>query len=110
MPCPPKYCQVAFNQLVTAAILAKDDKKPSSTVIGQVIMNALQKSSESTQRSSPFIYWVSKPLDSAALYSCLQSPHFSRPLMSTNNICRPPEHLADKFGGSCFHCGCTGHW
>ncbi|MBW0528879.1 hypothetical protein O181_068594 [Austropuccinia psidii MF-1] len=102
MPCPPNLGQVAFDQLVTAARLARGDEKPLSTFVGQVIMNTLQKSSESTQRSSPFIYWVSEPLDSEALYSCLQSAHFSRPLALTNDVCRHPEHLVDKFGGHAF--------
>ncbi|MBW0585988.1 hypothetical protein O181_125703, partial [Austropuccinia psidii MF-1] len=107
---PPNLGQVAFDQLVTAAILAKGDKKPSSTFVGQVIMNTSQRSSQSTQRSSPFIYWVSEPLDSTTPYSCLQSPHFFRPLASTNNVHRPPEHLVNKFGGSCFHCSHACHW
>ncbi|MBW0494788.1 hypothetical protein O181_034503 [Austropuccinia psidii MF-1] len=55
---PPNVGQVAFDQLVTVEILAKGDKKPSLTFIGQVIMNALQKNADSGQRPSPFVYCV----------------------------------------------------
>ncbi|MBW0526958.1 hypothetical protein O181_066673 [Austropuccinia psidii MF-1] len=86
---PPSLGEVAFDQLVTAAILAKGDKKPLSTFIGQIIMNASQKDSEATQHPSPFFYCVSEPLDSPALYSRLQSPHFPRTLALTNKVHRP---------------------
>ncbi|MBW0533280.1 hypothetical protein O181_072995 [Austropuccinia psidii MF-1] len=76
---PPNVGQVAFDQLVMEAILEKGDEKPSSTFIGQVIMNASQKNANSCQHPS---------LD----------------------VCYPPEHLVDRFGGSCFYCGRTGHW
>ncbi|MBW0496778.1 hypothetical protein O181_036493 [Austropuccinia psidii MF-1] len=99
---PQNLGQVAFNQLVTAVILEKGNKKPLSTFVGQVIINALQKSSKSTQRSSPFIYWVSEPLDSAALHSCLQSPHFSRPLTLTNDVRHPLNILLINLGGHAF--------
>ncbi|MBW0488751.1 hypothetical protein O181_028466 [Austropuccinia psidii MF-1] len=36
---PPTLNQAVFNQLVTAAILSKGNEKPSSTFVGQVILN-----------------------------------------------------------------------
>ncbi|MBW0519509.1 hypothetical protein O181_059224 [Austropuccinia psidii MF-1] len=54
---PPNVGQVAFDQLVTAAILAKGNEKPSLTFVGQVIMNA-----DSGQRPLPFVYRISDPL------------------------------------------------
>ncbi|MBW0557114.1 hypothetical protein O181_096829, partial [Austropuccinia psidii MF-1] len=107
---PPDLGQVVFNQLVTAAILAKGNKKPFSTFIGQVIMNALQKNTDSNQRSSPFIYCVSEPLTPTIHLPRPHSPFLSRSFMQAEDVHRPPEHLVDRFGGSCFHCGRTGHW
>ncbi|MBW0531851.1 hypothetical protein O181_071566 [Austropuccinia psidii MF-1] len=107
---PPSLGQVAFDQLVMAEILAKGYKKPLSTFVSQIIMSASQKDSKPTQYPSPFIYRVSEPLDSLALYSRPQSPHFPRTLASANKVCCPPEYLVNKLGGSCFQCGCAGHW
>ncbi|MBW0482770.1 hypothetical protein O181_022485 [Austropuccinia psidii MF-1] len=59
---PHNLGQVAFDQLVMAAILAKGDEKLSSTFVGQVIINASHKIVDSDQRSSPFVYRVSEPL------------------------------------------------
>ncbi|MBW0484411.1 hypothetical protein O181_024126 [Austropuccinia psidii MF-1] len=66
---PPNLGQVAFDQLVTVAILERGGKKPFLTFVGQVIMNALQKNSNSTWRSLPFIYCIFKPLESTTPYS-----------------------------------------
>ncbi|MBW0481818.1 hypothetical protein O181_021533 [Austropuccinia psidii MF-1] len=107
---PPNLGQVAFNQLVTAAILVKGDKKPLLTFVGQVIMNALQKNTYPNQHSSPSIYCVSEPLAPAIHLPCPCSPHFSKPVAQAGDVRCPPEHLVDKFGGSCFYCRCMGHW
>ncbi|MBW0496322.1 hypothetical protein O181_036037 [Austropuccinia psidii MF-1] len=106
---PPKVGQVAFNQLVMAAILAKGDKKPLLTFLGQVIINASQKNTDPDQRPSPFIYCVSEPLAPVIHPPHPCSPFFSKPVEQAGNVPRPPEHLFNKFGGSCFHCGRTGH-
>ncbi|MBW0490629.1 hypothetical protein O181_030344 [Austropuccinia psidii MF-1] len=58
---PPNLDQVAFNQLVKAAILTKGKEKPSLTFVVQVILNTFQKNSVSTHCSLPFIYCVSDP-------------------------------------------------
>ncbi|MBW0502834.1 hypothetical protein O181_042549 [Austropuccinia psidii MF-1] len=58
---PPSLDRVAFNQLVTSAILAKGDENPSSTFVGQVILNTLRRDDDQT--SSPFIYRVSDSQD-----------------------------------------------
>ncbi|MBW0581670.1 hypothetical protein O181_121385 [Austropuccinia psidii MF-1] len=102
---PPKVGQAAFDQLVTVAILAKGDEKPSSTFLGQVIMNA-----DSSQCPSPFVYRVSDPLAPAIQLPRPCSPLFSKPFYQQSNVRCPPEHLVDRFGGSCFHCGRTGNW
>ncbi|MBW0476559.1 hypothetical protein O181_016274 [Austropuccinia psidii MF-1] len=107
---PPNVGQVAFDQLVTAAILAKGDEKPSSTFVGQVIMNALQRNMDSAQRPSPFVYCMSDPLAPTMQPPRPRSPFFSKPADQPSDVHRPPEHLVDRFGGSCFHCGHTGHW
>ncbi|MBW0515496.1 hypothetical protein O181_055211 [Austropuccinia psidii MF-1] len=77
----PTLNQVAFDQLVMAAILAKNEDKPSSTFVGQVILNASSKAEDFARNSSSFVYF-----------------------------CGPPEHLVDKFGAACFHCRQTGQW
>ncbi|MBW0521633.1 hypothetical protein O181_061348 [Austropuccinia psidii MF-1] len=40
---PTSLDQVAFNQLITTAILPKGDDKPFSTFVGQVILNSSQR-------------------------------------------------------------------
>ncbi|MBW0487678.1 hypothetical protein O181_027393 [Austropuccinia psidii MF-1] len=102
---PPNVGQVAFDQLVTAAILAKGDEKPSLTCVGQVIMNA-----DSNQHPSPFIYCVSEPLAPVIHPPHPLSPFFSKPLEKASDVCHPPEPLVERFGGSCFPFGHTGHW
>ncbi|MBW0499426.1 hypothetical protein O181_039141 [Austropuccinia psidii MF-1] len=107
---PPNVSQVTFDQLVTAAILAKGDEKPSSTFVGQVIMNALQRNMDSGQRPSPFVYRVSDPLVPTMQTPRPCSPFFSKPANQLSDVRRPTEHLVDRFGGLFFHCGRTGHW
>ncbi|MBW0479792.1 hypothetical protein O181_019507 [Austropuccinia psidii MF-1] len=107
---PSTLDQMEFAQLVMEAILAKGNEKLSLTFVGQVILNTLQKNNESTQCSSLFIYCVSYPPEPQNFYSRLCSPHFPKPVVSAGDVRQPPEHLVDKFGGSCFHCGHTGHW
>ncbi|MBW0498255.1 hypothetical protein O181_037970 [Austropuccinia psidii MF-1] len=102
--------RVAFDQLVTSAILAKGDKKPSSTFVGQVILNASRRDDKPPQHTSPFVYRVSDPQERQDLPPCPGLPYVAKPFESTSNVHHPPEHLVDCFGGSCFHCGRTGHW
>ncbi|MBW0547054.1 hypothetical protein O181_086769 [Austropuccinia psidii MF-1] len=102
---PPNIGQVAFDQLVTAAILAKGDEKPSSTFVAQVIMNA-----DSGRHPSPFLYCVSDPLAPAIQLPCPHSPFFSKPIDQPSDVHPPPGHLVGRLGGSCFHYGRTGHW
>ncbi|MBW0517255.1 hypothetical protein O181_056970 [Austropuccinia psidii MF-1] len=45
---PTALNQMAFDQLVTAAILAKGEEKLNSTFVGQVILNASTKANENT--------------------------------------------------------------
>ncbi|MBW0524131.1 hypothetical protein O181_063846 [Austropuccinia psidii MF-1] len=35
---------------------------------------------------------------------------WARTMAYNSHIRRPPDHLIDRFGGSCFHCGRTGKW
>ncbi|MBW0584611.1 hypothetical protein O181_124326 [Austropuccinia psidii MF-1] len=80
---PPNVGQVAFDQLVTEAILEKGDEKPLSTFIGQVIMNASQKNADSCQHPSLFVYRLSDPLTPA-----IQPPHPHSPFF--------PNHLINQ--------------
>ncbi|MBW0495713.1 hypothetical protein O181_035428 [Austropuccinia psidii MF-1] len=107
---PASLDRVAFNQLVTSAILAKGEEQPLSTFIGQVILNTSQRDNKHPQHASPFVYHISEPKEHLALSPCPGPPYFERPIALTSDVRCPPEHLADKFGVSCFHCGCTGHW
>ncbi|MBW0474680.1 hypothetical protein O181_014395, partial [Austropuccinia psidii MF-1] len=84
------------------------DEKPSSTFVGQVILNALQR--DDKQHTSPFVYRVADPPEQQTLSPRPRSPYVAKPFGSTSELRRPPDHLVDRFGGSCFHCGRAGHW
>ncbi|MBW0523837.1 hypothetical protein O181_063552, partial [Austropuccinia psidii MF-1] len=53
---PPTLDQVAFDQLVMAAILANNDNKPFLNFVGQVILNESLKADDFARNSSPFVY------------------------------------------------------
>ncbi|MBW0527975.1 hypothetical protein O181_067690 [Austropuccinia psidii MF-1] len=93
-----------------SAILAKGDKKPSSTFMGQVILNTLRRDNKHPQHTLPFAYRISEPQELLAPSPCPHSPYVAKPIALVRDVRRPPEHMVDKFGGSCFHCGHTGHW
>ncbi|MBW0539163.1 hypothetical protein O181_078878 [Austropuccinia psidii MF-1] len=106
-PPPPLDC-VAFDQLVTSAILEKGDEKPSSTFLGQVILSTSRRDEDQTL--SPFVYRVADSQEHPPPHQRPCSPYFARPMGSSREVCRPPDHLMERFGGACFHCGGTGHW
>ncbi|MBW0492654.1 hypothetical protein O181_032369 [Austropuccinia psidii MF-1] len=56
----------ALDQLVTAAILAKNEDKPSSTFVGQVILNGSSKAEYFARNLSSFVYGMA---DSAQISS-----------------------------------------
>ncbi|MBW0550649.1 hypothetical protein O181_090364 [Austropuccinia psidii MF-1] len=97
----PTLNQVAFDQLVTVAILAKNEDKPSLAFVGQVILNGSSKVEDFTRNSPSFVYRMA---DSAQISS---SPTTTAP--SSSMVRRLPNHLVDKFGAACFHCGRQGH-
>ncbi|MBW0464641.1 hypothetical protein O181_004356 [Austropuccinia psidii MF-1] len=92
--------RVSFNQLVTSAILAKGDEKPSSTFVGQVILNASRRDDKHPQHTLPFVYRVSDPQERQAPPPHPHSPYLAKPFELTSDVCRPPEHLVDCFGGA----------
>ncbi|MBW0524107.1 hypothetical protein O181_063822 [Austropuccinia psidii MF-1] len=94
---PPKIGQVAFNQLVTVAILAKGNEKPSLTFLGQVIMNA-----DSGQCPSPFVYRVSDPLAPAIQLPRPHSPFFPNLLINQAMCAVPLSLLSTGWGGGAF--------
>ncbi|MBW0481589.1 hypothetical protein O181_021304 [Austropuccinia psidii MF-1] len=97
-------------QLVTTAILAKGDKKPTSTFVGQIILNASTKSDEDNRQVSPFVYRVADPPATPAYQQRPHSPGPTQPWRQVTEVRRPPNHLVDKFGAACFHCGRASHW
>ncbi|MBW0468288.1 hypothetical protein O181_008003 [Austropuccinia psidii MF-1] len=99
------HAPATLNQLVMAAILAKGDEKPTSTFVGKVILNASTKRNDGIQKGSPFVYCVTDPPMTLSLFNCLKSPNQKVPWPKAADIRQPPEHLADKFGAACFHCG-----
>ncbi|MBW0471929.1 hypothetical protein O181_011644 [Austropuccinia psidii MF-1] len=102
---PPSLDCVAFDQLVTSAILAKGDEKPSSTFVGQVILSTSRRDDDHT--SSPFVYRVADSQDHPQPHQRPRSPYFARPMGSSGEVRWPPDHLVKRFGGACFHCGRT---
>ncbi|MBW0500886.1 hypothetical protein O181_040601 [Austropuccinia psidii MF-1] len=58
---PATLDQMAFDQLVTTAILSKGNKKPNSTFVRQVILNASGKADKHTHQLSPFVYRLADP-------------------------------------------------
>ncbi|MBW0522009.1 hypothetical protein O181_061724 [Austropuccinia psidii MF-1] len=98
---PATLNQVAFGQLVMAAILEKGDNKLTFTFVGQVIINASTKCDDGIQQGSPFVYCVTD----LPLFNCPESPNQKVPWRQAADIRRPPEHLVNKFGAACFHCG-----
>ncbi|MBW0508783.1 hypothetical protein O181_048498 [Austropuccinia psidii MF-1] len=107
---PPTLDQGAFNQLVTAAILSKGDEKPSSTFVGQVIINASHRQDGQSQAPSPFVYGVSDLRPSTPFFPKPATPSTPHPIITQAEVRRLPDHLVDRFGASCFHCGRRGHW
>ncbi|MBW0572406.1 hypothetical protein O181_112121 [Austropuccinia psidii MF-1] len=49
-----------LDQLITAAILSKGNKKPLSAFVGQVIINASQWGDDQGHEPSPFVYCISE--------------------------------------------------
>ncbi|MBW0512035.1 hypothetical protein O181_051750 [Austropuccinia psidii MF-1] len=105
---PPTLDQTAFNQLITAAILSKGDDKPSLTFVGQVIFNTSQRGDKQAWKLSPFIYCLSDTSEPLASSLRPHSPYNPQPLHLLSEVHQPPNHLVDKFGASCFHCGRAG--
>ncbi|MBW0520738.1 hypothetical protein O181_060453 [Austropuccinia psidii MF-1] len=101
---PSTLDQAAFDQLITMAILSKGDEKPTLTFVGQVIINASQRSEEWAREVSPFIYCVPDLPKPSTSYTR------AHPLRLSSKVCCPPSHLVDRFGTSCFHCGRASHW
>ncbi|MBW0510184.1 hypothetical protein O181_049899 [Austropuccinia psidii MF-1] len=108
--CFQKLKVATFDQLANAAILSKGNERPSSTFVGQVILNASQSRPEMMQLPSSFVYRVSDLPELTLMYSWSKSPYYGQQMASTSNVHRPPDHLIKSFGGACFHCGQTGHW
>ncbi|MBW0557528.1 hypothetical protein O181_097243 [Austropuccinia psidii MF-1] len=105
----------AYNHFMPEPYGAADcfnqgDNKPSSTFVGQVIINASQQKDEPLQEVYPIVYHVSDTPASTFVFSGPHSPYNPFLMPSASDVRRPLTHLVDKFGASCFHCGRTGHW
>ncbi|MBW0476849.1 hypothetical protein O181_016564 [Austropuccinia psidii MF-1] len=107
---PATLDHTAFNQLVTTAILAEGDEKPTSTFVGKIILNASTKCDKDNCQVSPFVYRIADP-PATPMYQqrpCSLGP--TQPWCQATEVRCPPDHLVDKFGAACFHCGRAGHW
>ncbi|MBW0464943.1 hypothetical protein O181_004658 [Austropuccinia psidii MF-1] len=107
---PASLDRVALDQLVTSTILAKGDKKPLSTFVGQVILNTLRRDDKHPQKTLPFVYCVSDLQECLTPLSRPRSPYCAKPSKSMSKVHFPPEHLVDWFWRLCFHCRRSGHW
>ncbi|MBW0481301.1 hypothetical protein O181_021016 [Austropuccinia psidii MF-1] len=107
---PATLDQTAFDQLVTAAILLKGNEKLNSTFVGQVILNASAKADDHTRELSPSVYRVADPPTTPT--HAWRPPSLGPPLPwhQASDVRRPPDHLINKLGAACFHCGRPGHW
>ncbi|MBW0526939.1 hypothetical protein O181_066654 [Austropuccinia psidii MF-1] len=77
--------------------------------LDQLVMTAILTNKNRFQLS-PFVYHVA---DLPTTPTHLHRPHSlgpSHPWHQNTDIRRPPDHLIDKFGAACFHCGQPGHW
>ncbi|MBW0506186.1 hypothetical protein O181_045901 [Austropuccinia psidii MF-1] len=102
--------QDAFEQLVMAAIFLKGDEKQCLAFVWKVIINASQLQEGQTQVPSPFVYGVSESQPLTWFFPKPAMTHNPCPMLTQADICQPPDHLVDRFGASCFHCGRPGHW
>ncbi|MBW0500492.1 hypothetical protein O181_040207 [Austropuccinia psidii MF-1] len=75
-----------LDQLITAVILSKGKEKPSSTFVGQVILNTSQTRPEAAWLMSPFVYRMSNPPESASAYPWPKSPYHGRKVTSASNM------------------------
>ncbi|MBW0512436.1 hypothetical protein O181_052151 [Austropuccinia psidii MF-1] len=106
---PTTLNQMAFNQLVTTAILARGEEKPT-TFVGQIILNASTKANKDNCQLSPFVYRIADPPATPTYPQRPCSPGPTQPWRQAEEVRRPPDHLVDRFGATCFHCGRAGHW
>ncbi|MBW0528986.1 hypothetical protein O181_068701 [Austropuccinia psidii MF-1] len=104
------HAPATLNQLVTTAILAKGEEKPNSTFVGQIIFNASTKDDKDNCQLSPFVYCIADPPATPTHPQRPRSPGPTQPWRQEAEVRRPPDHLIDRFGAACFHCGRTGHW
>ncbi|MBW0504802.1 hypothetical protein O181_044517 [Austropuccinia psidii MF-1] len=99
------HTPTTLDQLVTTAILAKGDEKPTSTFVGQIILNTSTKTNKDNLQLSPFVYCVADPPATPTYPQRPRSPGPTQPWRQAMEVRRPPDHLVDKFGAACFHCG-----
>ncbi|MBW0486339.1 hypothetical protein O181_026054 [Austropuccinia psidii MF-1] len=53
---------------------------------------------------------MSDPPELTPVYPWLKSPYHGWQISLNSEVRCPPNHLVERFGGACFHCGRTGHW
>ncbi|MBW0577425.1 hypothetical protein O181_117140 [Austropuccinia psidii MF-1] len=104
------HAPATLDQLVTTTILAKGEEKPNSTFVGQVILSASMKTNKDSHQLSPFVYHVADLPANPTHSHRPHSPGPSHPWRQTTDIRRPPDHLVDRFGAACFHCGRPRRW
>ncbi|MBW0467608.1 hypothetical protein O181_007323 [Austropuccinia psidii MF-1] len=95
---------MAFDQLITTALLERREEKPTLRFVGQVTLNS------ATQHSSPFVYQVANTPVLQVFPDFSPSTLSNCPWHQATDVRRPPDHIVNKFGTACFHSGRPGHW
>ncbi|MBW0468133.1 hypothetical protein O181_007848 [Austropuccinia psidii MF-1] len=106
---PATLDQKAFNQLVTTTILERGEEKPDLTFVGQVILNESTKTDKDNHQLSPFVYRIADPPATPMYLQRLRSPGPTQPWCQAVEVRHPPDHLVDRSGATCFHCGRSSH-
>ncbi|MBW0538590.1 hypothetical protein O181_078305, partial [Austropuccinia psidii MF-1] len=91
---------------IGSTIIASGKENPSAAFVAQVLSNSITTIERNSRHPTPFINCFSEVTSFTASPTALRSllaPPPSEPR-------RPPDHLLERFGTSCHHCGEGGHW
>ncbi|MBW0508740.1 hypothetical protein O181_048455 [Austropuccinia psidii MF-1] len=103
---PPSFNSNTFDQLVGSTIIASGKENPSAAFVAQVLSNSVTTIEHNFCHPTPFINCFSEVTSFTASPTVLRS----LPAPPPSEPRHPPDHLLERFGASCHHCGEGGHW